>query len=71
MSVPGVGHVRMKMHEGDADPILQLISCKDIQSIGWVKFVGEEIPNESKVTLCHKEYEVKWKGLFKVDRNTL
>lgn len=72
INVPGIGYVKgIKMHEGDADPILQLISCRDIPSIGWVKFVGEEIPEDGKLTLCNREYEVKWKGLFNADKNTV
>ena len=71
VNVQGIGYVKLKAHETDADPILQLVSCKDIPSVGWVKFIGEEVPEENKVTLCDKEYNVKWKGLFRLDKNTV
>ena len=71
INVSGIGNVKLKVHESDADPILQLVSCKDIPSVGWVRFVGEEIPEQENITLAHGEYEVKWKGLFKLDRNTV
>jgi len=69
--VQGIGHVRMKVHESSADPVLQLICCRDIPSIGWIKFVGEELTDDSKYTLCDKEYNVKWKGIFNADENTV
>jgi len=69
--VQGIGHVRMKMHESSADPVLQLVCCRDISSIGWIKFVGEELVDDSKYTLCDKEYNVKWKGIFNADENTV
>jgi DNA polymerase elongation subunit (family B) len=69
ISVQGIGHVRMKIHEGDADQILQLISCRDIPSVGWVKFIGDEVTTDEKVTYCEREYNVKWKGLYNADKN--
>ena len=69
--VQGIGHVRIKIHESSADPILQMICCRDISSIGWIKFVGEELTDDSKYTLCDKEYNVKWKGIFNADENTV
>jgi len=71
INVSGVGNVRLKAHESDADPILQLVSCKDIPSVGWIRFIGEETHMDSKVTLCDREFEVKWKGLYKLDVNTV
>ena len=71
INVQGIGTLRLKVHESDADPILQLVSCKNISSIGWSKFIGEEIDELDKITLCDHEYKVKWKGLSKLDKNTV
>ena len=71
VSVQGIGHVKMKMHEGDADQVLQLISCRDIPSIGWVKFIGDELTGDEKLTYCDREYNVKWKGLYNADKNVV
>lgn len=70
-NVQDIGHVKMKIHEGDADPILQLICCRNIPSIGWIKFIGDELGDDEKITLCNKEFEVKWKGLYNIDDNTV
>ena len=69
IALVGVGLIKIKMHEQDADPILQLVSCKDIPTAGWIEFVGEEMTGGEKVTLCHKEYKVKWKNLKKYEEN--
>ena len=63
----GVGKVELKMHEQDADPILQLVSCRDIPTSGWIKFAGEEVNEDEKITLCDKEYIVQSKNLRKID----
>jgi DNA polymerase elongation subunit (family B) len=62
--VIGLGSLQLKMHESDADPILQLTCCRNIPTSGWIKFYGKEIVNETeKLTLCDHEYKVKWKNL--------
>jgi DNA polymerase elongation subunit (family B) len=71
VNVQGIGNIKMKVHEGDADPILQLVCCRNIPSVGWIKFVGEEVSVYDKVTLAEKEYEVSWKGLYKVENDTV
>ena len=69
LHVVGLGAIKLKIHESDADPILQLVCCRSIPTAGWVKFIGDKVPEEEKVTLCEQEYIVKWKTLFPVDRN--
>jgi DNA polymerase elongation subunit (family B) len=61
--IVGIGLVKIKVHEQDADPILQLVSCKNIKTAGWIEFSGNEILGNEKITLCDKEYVVKWKNL--------
>ena len=69
LHVVGLGAIKLKIHESDADPILQLVCCRSIPTAGWVKFTGDRVPDEEKITLCDQEYMVKWKTLFPVDRN--
>ena len=64
IAVVGVGTISIKMHEQDADPILQLVSCRDIPTAGCVTFHGKPVPEIEKITFCHKEYNVKFKNLF-------
>ena len=64
--IAGLGAVKLKMHEQDADPILQLTTCRCIPICGWIEFVGTKIDSEEeKLTLCDLEYKVKWKNLMK------
>lgn len=69
INVQGIGYVKLKVHESDADPILQLVSCKDIPSIGWITFGGDVLHESDKVTLADFEYKVKWKALRRLDTN--
>ena len=67
----GVGQIKLKMHEQDASEILQLVSCRDIPTAGWIKFKGKEIIGEEKLTICDKEYVVGYQHLNKFDKNIL
>ena len=71
VNVQGIGNIKMKVHEGDADPILQLVCCRNIPSVGWIKFVGEEVSTHDKVTLAEREYQVSWKGLYKIENDSV
>lgn len=68
ISVNGVGTFSLKMHEQDADPILQLVTAKNIPTAGWITFAGDRIVSEDeKITLCDLEYKVKWKNMKRCD----
>ena len=69
--VLGLGQIKLKMHEQDASEILQLVSCRDIPTAGWIKFVGKEVIGEEKLTICDKEYLVGYQHLNKFDKNIL
>lgn len=65
INVACVGSVRLKIHEQNADPILQLVCCRDIPSCGWVYHKGKEVTGDEKLTLCDYEYKVSYKTLSK------
>ena len=67
----GLGQVNIKMHEQDASEILQLVSCRDIPTAGWIKFIGKEIKGDDKLTVCYREYSVSYQHLNKLDKNIL
>ena len=69
--VSGIGAVKLRMHEQDADPILQLTVAKDLPTSGWITFVGNLVPEVDKITLCDLEYKVNWKNMKKCDRATV
>ncbi len=58
----GIGNnIRVKIHEQDADPILQFTCLRDLPTAGWITFKGVELFDDDKITSCNKEYIVKWK----------
>ena len=59
--VVGMGSLKLKVHESDADPILQFTCCRKISTAGWIEFHGKEVQSSEKLTLCDHEYKVKWK----------
>lgn len=67
----GLGEIKLKMHEQDASPVLQLISVRDIPTAGWIKFKGEEVKGDEKITICDREYIVSYKHIAKYDKNTV
>lgn len=69
--ISGLGAIKLKMHEQDANPILQMTSHRDIPTAGWVSFIGTSIDSEEKITICEHEFIVKWKSLEKVERDTV
>jgi DNA polymerase elongation subunit (family B) len=58
-----LGAIRLKIHESDADEIMQLTCCRQIPTAGWIQFHGKLKDQADMVTRCDKEYRVKWKAL--------
>lgn len=65
VNVPGVGSLKLKVHENMANPVLQLCCLRDIPSAGWISFKGKRITGEDKESLCKHEFTTGWKNLFK------
>jgi DNA polymerase elongation subunit (family B) len=63
ISVSGIGMMKLKVHEQDASPILQLTCARDIPTSGWISFSGKRVEDEEKITFCDEEYIVRWKNL--------
>lgn len=71
-TVIGVGNkVKLKVHEQDASPILQLTCARNINTVGWIQFKGTKVPDEEKVTICDEEYYVKWKEIIKYETDVI
>lgn len=71
INIFGLGELKLKMHEHDASPILQLVSIRDIPTAGWIKFKGEQVTGEDKITICDREYIVSYKYIAKYEKNTV
>ena len=65
--IVGLGSLKLKIHESDADPILQLTCCREIPTAGWIKFHGKAVEELEKLTICDEEYKVKWKNVSPVE----
>ncbi len=65
--IVGVGAIKLKIHETEADPILQLTCCRNISTAGWVECFGKKQEGDNKLTLCEQEFKVKWKNLNPLD----
>lgn len=65
--VGGLGSLRLRVHENNANPILQMISQRKLPPAGWIQFTGKLVSECDKLTFCHKEYVVSWKHLSPKD----
>ena len=69
--IVGLGSIKLKIHESDADEILQLTCCRKLPTAGWIEFHGKPETEQNKVTLCDHEYKVKWKNLLPCEKNSI
>jgi DNA polymerase elongation subunit (family B) len=58
----GIGDVRIKVHEQDAEPMLQFRCLRKIPTAGWINFKGRIPIPEERLTTCDYEYIVRWKS---------
>ena len=59
----GIGKISLKIHELDADPILQLTCCRNITTSSWISFKGSKVPDEDRITTCDYEYNVEYRSI--------
>lgn len=69
ISVPGIGYIKVKMHEDNANTVLQLTCVRNIPTAGWVTFKGTRVGREEMVTSAAHEYIVNWKNLKHYETN--
>jgi DNA polymerase elongation subunit (family B) len=61
--VNNLGQLRLPIHEQVADPILQLVSCRNIPTAGWIECRGKRVEGDAKITRCDHELYVQWKNI--------
>lgn len=61
--LPGIGRVKVKMHEHNADQILQLVCRQNIYTSGWVEFYGKLVEKDDMLTYCKYEYICSYKTM--------
>lgn len=69
INITGIGYIKIKIHESDASPILQMCCLRNISTAGWVRFSGNQISVEEQITSCDFEYKVQWKNLSPYESN--
>ena len=69
--VVGLGAMKLKVHESDADPTLQFTCCRNIPTAGWIKYGGKQVPDEDSITLCDHEIKVSWKNVMPFDKDNV
>jgi DNA polymerase elongation subunit (family B) len=63
--------MKLKVHETSANPILQMVSLRDIPMSGWIDFshhCPKPVSENEKMTVCDEEYVIKWKNLNRSER---
>ena len=71
ISINGIGVINLKMHEQNANPILQMTCQRNISTAGWISFSGKKVKKSEKITHCHHEYIVSYKKLNPFECNTV
>jgi DNA polymerase elongation subunit (family B) len=66
-----LGRLDLKVHEADANEILQLASVRRLASAGWLEFAGYQIDTDRCETTCDREYTVKYTQLCPVDDESI
>ena len=71
--VGDLGAIRVKVHEQEANPILQLLCMRNLKPAGWFTFTSaKRITNEDdRQSDCHHEFEVRYTSLVPVDRDSV
>lgn len=70
--ISGLGNLLFKIHESNANPVLQMTSLRNIPTAGWIEFTGIKVTNEyEKITFCTHEFNVKWKTLTEVKDDSI
>lgn len=71
LNIIGCGRLSLKVHETDANPILQLTCGQNISTAGWIQFKGVREVDSEMVTSCDLEYSVRYKNLKPLKKDVL
>jgi len=68
--VGGVGKIQLRVHESDANPILQFMCMMNIKPASWFNFKGKKnIKEDDKESLCEHEYVVSYRNFLPLEDN--
>ena len=69
ISILEVGWIKLKMHEDNANTVLQLTCARNIPTAGWLTFKGTKVLPDDMETNSAYEYIVNWKNLSPYNTN--
>lgn len=74
--VDGIGNIKFKVHETDANPILQFMCVKNIKPASWFSFKPSNRPipknHDDRESVSHHEFRVDYDHIFPIaDKNTV
>ena len=69
INVAGVGRVKLKMHEQDANEVLQLVCRRNLPTAGWIHFRGVNVGEDDRISSCDHEFMVDWKNMSTHESN--
>lgn len=60
-----LGKVKLISHfQKDASPTFQFWCSRKIMPVGWIRFKGQLVKDDDKITRCDKEYKVNFKQIW-------
>lgn len=69
----GVGTIKLKTHETDANPVLQFMCSRNVKPAGWFTFTNAKKieSDDDKLSSCVHEFEVGHHRIVPVEKNTV
>jgi DNA polymerase elongation subunit (family B) len=69
----GVGTIKLKTHETDANPVLQFMCSRNVKPAGWFTFTNAKKieGDDDKLSSCVHEFEVGHHRIVPVEKNTV
>ena len=69
----GVGTIKLKTHETDANPVLQFMCSRNVKPAGWFTFTNAKKieSDDDKLSSCTHEFEVGHHRIVPVEKNTV
>jgi DNA polymerase elongation subunit (family B) len=69
--IDGIGTIKLKAHEQDANPLLQFMCMNQIKPAGWFTFTGGKkiVSEDDRLSSCAHEFEVAYQKIVPVEKN--
>ena len=68
--VEDIGKVEAKIHEHDINPVLKMLTIKNIGFAQWIKIDGKRVDDSDKLSSAVNEFKVKWNDIYPLPSET-